>query len=348
MGELRAQFVRRSEAKIETAARLLGLLRERPTDPQHLQELMRFFHSLAGVGTSFGFPQVTALAKEGELECLALLHDKAAPSTDRDRELDAPHRRARPRADSAARRGRPRARQRPRGHGDAASGGPARQLGRRRWRARWRRCSSQEGLVAAAAGHARRGRGGPRQVAARRPDRGRRARRRLGLRRHRPAPRDARRRSRARPRPGPARRLPRQGRGHPRRRGRLLREAGGLEGAHAAPPAPPGREPDPRGADPLRGGRPRAGRVPEGRSSSPAATRSRVCEDPKRFETALRRVPARPRAHGHPPPRHQRLRPRPLPAPGRAARHPARALPDHGEPDAVAVPQRAGRAATIT
>jgi diguanylate cyclase (GGDEF)-like protein len=81
MGELRAQFVRRSQAKIEAAARLLALMREAGADPQHLQDLMRFFHSLAGVGTSFGFPQVTALAKEGELECLALLHDKASPSS---------------------------------------------------------------------------------------------------------------------------------------------------------------------------------------------------------------------------------------------------------------------------
>jgi diguanylate cyclase (GGDEF)-like protein len=80
MGELRAQFVRRSQAKIENAARLLSLMRGPNADPQHLQDLMRFFHSLAGVGTSFGFPQITALAKEGELECLALLHDKAVPS----------------------------------------------------------------------------------------------------------------------------------------------------------------------------------------------------------------------------------------------------------------------------
>jgi diguanylate cyclase (GGDEF)-like protein len=81
MADLRAQFVRRSEAKIETAARLLAQMRQPPPDPQHLQDLMRFFHSLAGVGTSFGFPQVTALAKEGELECLALIHDKASPTT---------------------------------------------------------------------------------------------------------------------------------------------------------------------------------------------------------------------------------------------------------------------------
>ena len=80
LDELRAQFVRRSQARIEMAARLLSLLRENPEDRQQLQELMRFFHSLAGVGTSFGFPQVTALAKEGELECLAIVHDEASLS----------------------------------------------------------------------------------------------------------------------------------------------------------------------------------------------------------------------------------------------------------------------------
>ena len=80
MGDLRAQFVRRSAARIETATAVLARLRETPADRQQLQELMRFFHSLSGVGTSFGFPHVTALAKEGELGCLAFLHGEAAPS----------------------------------------------------------------------------------------------------------------------------------------------------------------------------------------------------------------------------------------------------------------------------
>ncbi len=80
LDELRTQFVRRSQARIELAARILGLLRETPADREHLQDLMRFFHSLAGVGTSFGFPQVTALAKEGELECLAILHGESSLS----------------------------------------------------------------------------------------------------------------------------------------------------------------------------------------------------------------------------------------------------------------------------
>ncbi|HET7745950.1 MAG TPA: response regulator, partial [Vicinamibacteria bacterium] len=80
MAGLRAQFVRRSEARLEAAARVLARLREAPEDRARLQELMRFFHSLAGVGTSFGFPRLTAVAKEGELECLALLRTDAAPT----------------------------------------------------------------------------------------------------------------------------------------------------------------------------------------------------------------------------------------------------------------------------
>jgi diguanylate cyclase (GGDEF)-like protein len=80
LDELRTQFVRRSQARIEVATRILALLRETPEDREQLEDLMRFFHSLAGVGTSFGFPQVTALAKEGELECLAILHGESSLS----------------------------------------------------------------------------------------------------------------------------------------------------------------------------------------------------------------------------------------------------------------------------
>jgi diguanylate cyclase (GGDEF)-like protein len=78
---LRAQFIRRSHAKIEMAGGLLSTLAETPDDTRSLQDVMRFFHGLAGVGTSFGFPRVTALAKEGELECLALIRDQAHPSS---------------------------------------------------------------------------------------------------------------------------------------------------------------------------------------------------------------------------------------------------------------------------
>ena len=81
LSELRAQFLRRSEAKIDAARRLLGFLRDTPADRRHLEDLMRFFHNFAGVGTTFGFPNVTTAAKEGEIECLALLQSGASPST---------------------------------------------------------------------------------------------------------------------------------------------------------------------------------------------------------------------------------------------------------------------------
>jgi diguanylate cyclase (GGDEF)-like protein len=78
---LRAQFVRRSQAKIEVAGGLLTALERDPGDTRSLQDLMRFFHGLAGVGSSFGFPRVTGVAKEGELGCLALLRGEARPSS---------------------------------------------------------------------------------------------------------------------------------------------------------------------------------------------------------------------------------------------------------------------------
>lgn len=78
--QLRTQFVRRTKAKIELATSQLASLSQTPEDSRTLQDLMRFFHGLAGVGTSFGFPRITAVAKEGELECMALIRGQAAPS----------------------------------------------------------------------------------------------------------------------------------------------------------------------------------------------------------------------------------------------------------------------------
>ena len=80
MEELRPEFLRRTRTRLDEAARLLALLRSAPATLPPLQELLRFFHGVAGVGTSFGFPRATALAKEGELECMALLHDRVCPS----------------------------------------------------------------------------------------------------------------------------------------------------------------------------------------------------------------------------------------------------------------------------
>ena len=70
--DLRAGFVKSSLEKAATARNRVATLESTPGDEGTLEELMRFFHSLAGIGASHGFVAVTALAKEGELECVAL------------------------------------------------------------------------------------------------------------------------------------------------------------------------------------------------------------------------------------------------------------------------------------
>jgi diguanylate cyclase (GGDEF)-like protein len=83
--ELKAEFVRSSNAKLEEASRLLLHLTQQPEDREALHGLMRLFHSFAGLGSSYGFVQVSALGKEGELASLALLRSDSVPgSTERD------------------------------------------------------------------------------------------------------------------------------------------------------------------------------------------------------------------------------------------------------------------------
>jgi diguanylate cyclase (GGDEF)-like protein len=77
--DLRATFVRSSLEKSARARELVATLERTPDDAAALEDLMRFFHSLAGIGASHGFVAVTALAKEGELECVALKRVGAKP-----------------------------------------------------------------------------------------------------------------------------------------------------------------------------------------------------------------------------------------------------------------------------
>ena len=79
LDDLRNAFVKTSLGKAERAQELVARLEAQPKDEAAREELMRFFHSLAGIGASHGFVQVTALAKEGELECIALKRAGAMP-----------------------------------------------------------------------------------------------------------------------------------------------------------------------------------------------------------------------------------------------------------------------------
>jgi len=79
LDDLRNAFIKRSLEKSTEMKALVAKLEANPKDDAAREDLMRFFHSLAGIGASHGFVQVTALAKEGELECMALKKASAAP-----------------------------------------------------------------------------------------------------------------------------------------------------------------------------------------------------------------------------------------------------------------------------
>lgn len=71
LAELRSTFIRNSGKRIEDISRLLEIIADGSGNPQPLDEVMRRFHSLAGLGTTFGFPGVTSIARAAELECSA-------------------------------------------------------------------------------------------------------------------------------------------------------------------------------------------------------------------------------------------------------------------------------------
>ena len=78
--ELRDRFIRGSEARIQSLTDRIAVLESQPGDLESLDLLMRGFHSLAGIGTTHGFPKVTVLARAAERRCNELLRAKAPVS----------------------------------------------------------------------------------------------------------------------------------------------------------------------------------------------------------------------------------------------------------------------------
>ena len=155
LDDLRNAFVKTSLEKAERAKELVARLEAQPKDDAAREELMRFFHSLAGIGASHGFVQVTALAKEGELECMALKRSAPRPARARSTTGSASSRRW---CTSSRRRRRPPIRS----QAPAAAAGdrarrraerrPARHRRRRRARASCCPCSRPKGFRVSEAG----------------------------------------------------------------------------------------------------------------------------------------------------------------------------------------------------
>ena len=61
---LRASFVHEAAGRLEQITKLLDALAANPADSASFLELRRRFHAFAGAGTSYGFPEVTALGQK--------------------------------------------------------------------------------------------------------------------------------------------------------------------------------------------------------------------------------------------------------------------------------------------
>jgi diguanylate cyclase (GGDEF)-like protein len=77
---LRASFVHEAAARLDQLTSLLDALAANPSDNTSFLELRRRLHAFAGAGTSYGFPEVTALGLRGERECAMLIRQGATPT----------------------------------------------------------------------------------------------------------------------------------------------------------------------------------------------------------------------------------------------------------------------------
>ena len=77
--ELRSEYAAESRPKLAYIVRLLERIAEDATDRPALEDLLRRFHGMAGSGTTYGFPQVSALATDGERTCVDLIREAATP-----------------------------------------------------------------------------------------------------------------------------------------------------------------------------------------------------------------------------------------------------------------------------
>jgi len=78
--ELRGKYLRETRDRADTIARLIESLEGQPADTAALRELNRLFHGLAGSGTTYGFPELTARGLEGERTCSVLLAQGRVPA----------------------------------------------------------------------------------------------------------------------------------------------------------------------------------------------------------------------------------------------------------------------------
>ena len=79
---LRERFVADAHERVRRIEEEIGRLDGSPQDVQALTSLRRDFHGLSGTGTSYGFPEVTRVARAVDVEAVGLLRAGAPPDRD--------------------------------------------------------------------------------------------------------------------------------------------------------------------------------------------------------------------------------------------------------------------------
>lgn len=80
--ELRIEFVRGSHERLQRIARSIDELERNSGNAVALKELLLHFHAFAGLGTTYRFPDVTAMGLQGELKCQELINTHEPPEPD--------------------------------------------------------------------------------------------------------------------------------------------------------------------------------------------------------------------------------------------------------------------------
>jgi CheY-like chemotaxis protein len=74
-GELRAEYLRSAPQRLEAMRRALDTLSEDAANVDALAHLRLTFHAWAGNGKTYGFPEVTRLGLEGDVQCATRLRE---------------------------------------------------------------------------------------------------------------------------------------------------------------------------------------------------------------------------------------------------------------------------------
>jgi diguanylate cyclase (GGDEF)-like protein len=73
LAQLREQFIRNAGTKLDLIDQSIARLEHHPADRDLLEQIMRMMHSLGGIGSTHGFPQITVSGLAGERVCDTIL-----------------------------------------------------------------------------------------------------------------------------------------------------------------------------------------------------------------------------------------------------------------------------------